>query len=148
MFEYELMNCLELPLNTLYQKIYDLGANFCIALIQVIIDKSHCQLHIKLIEKETKRFFCLDKFLLRELVRQLYRFEQANIEYPCTFERNPGILVKLTTIPGEYQIIYQSSKLHLDSASTKYLLLEIDDIFRKIEDIEIYMRQGLDSVVL
>lgn len=146
MLDQVLSNCLDLPLNNLHQKIYDLGSNFCIALIQVITEKSRCQLHIKLIEKETNRFVCLDKFLLMELLKQLYRFERANIEYPCTLERNPGIFVKLTTIPGEYELIYRSRKLHLDSACIKHLLLESVDILRKIENIETYMCEGFDEV--
>lgn len=146
MFDPVSFDCLDLPLSNLHQKIFDLSQSFCIALIQIITDKSQCQLHIKLIEKETKRFFCLDKFLLRELVRQLYRFERANIEYPCTVERKPELLVKLTTIPGEYQVIYRGCKLHLDSTAAKYLLLESVNIFQMIENIEIHMLEGFDTV--
>lgn len=130
----------------LHQKIFELSSNFCIALVQVITGKSSCQLHIKLIEKDTKRFFCLDKNLFRDLVRQLCRFEKANIEYPCTFERDAGLHVKLTANSGEYQVTYNGCKFHLDSTAAKYLLLESVNILQLIEDIEFDMIEGLDTV--
>lgn len=151
MFRCESLECPSLPLKNFHQKIYDLSPNFCIALIQVISlesesEKRLCQLHIKLIEKETERTFCLDKNLLLDLARKLSQFERVNIEYPCAMDRNSGIDVKLTQIPGEYQIIYQTRKLHFDSTAKKNLILQISDIIRKITEIEVFARDGFDEV--
>lgn len=140
------LNCLDLPAYDICQKIYHLSSIYCIALIQLMTGEASCQLHIKLIEKETNRFFCLDKVLLLELIRQLNQFEKVNVEYPCTAERNSCLSVKQTSIPGEYQVKFQSSKLNLDHTTVKYLLAFERIIHKQINDIENRICDGIDEV--
>lgn len=112
------------------------------------IDASNvsCQLHIKLIEKETNRFFCLDKVLLLELIRLLNQFEKVNVEYPCTSERNSCLSVKQTPIPGEYQVKFQSNKFNLDQTTVRYLLALECVILKQIKDIENHVCADIDEV--
>lgn len=139
-------NCLKLPLHDICQKIYHLSSYYCIALIQLMDTVASCQLHIKLIEKETNRFFCLNKVLMLDLISQLNQFEKVNVMYPCTPEINSGLSVKQTSIPGEYQVKYQSNKLNLDQTSVRYLLAFESVILKQIEAIENCMREGFDEV--
>lgn len=127
--------CFDLPQHNIAQKVYNLGPNFCISLIEMHIEEPRLlQLHLKLIERETKRHICFDRVILVDLFRQLNQFEVANIEYPCCNLRDIGLSVKLTTNPGEYQIAFEKIKLVLDSVAVKYLLgIErslLDDIMR------------------
>lgn len=140
--------CLDLPLNNITQKIYGLSSKFCVALIQEHIDEPReLQLHIKLIERETKRFFCFDKVLLLELFRQLSQFESANIEYPCATGRDIGLLVKIASNPGEYTLQFGKSKLVLDPVAVKNLLANERTILNHIRDIEyLHIRGGYDVV--
>lgn len=138
-------NCLNLPVHDICQKIYHLSSYFCVALIQLTGDVS-CQLHIKLIEKESSRFLCLDKVLFIELIRQLSQLEKVNVEYPCTAERNSYLSVKSTPIPGEYQVKFQSNKLTLDHIAVKYLLAFECIILQRIKDIENRTCNGIDEV--
>lgn len=128
------------------QKIYHLSSYHCLALVQLMPDVATCELHIKLIEKETNRFFCLDKVLLIELIRQLKQLERINVQYPCASGRNSILNVKLTSIPGEYQIKFQSEKLNLDQTAVRYLLALESIILEQIKNIEDRMREGVDEV--
>lgn len=138
-------NCLDLPAYDICQKIYHLSSHYCIALMQLMTSSASCQIHIKLIEKETNRFFCLDKVLLLELIRQLNQFEKVNVEYPCTADRNSCLSVKQTTIPGEYQVKFQSNKLNLDHTTVKYLLAVEPIILEQIKNIENHLCEGIDE---
>lgn len=137
-----------MPLHNITQKIYDLGANFCIAVIEVkIVEPRQLQLHIKLIEKETKRHICVDKLFLMELVRQLRQFESADIEYPCAAIRDIGLSIKATANPGEYQIAFEKTKLVLDPSAVKFLFAYEDTILNAIRNIEYHhLRGGYDVV--
>lgn len=139
-------NCLDLPIKDICQKIYHLSAFYCIALVQLMSDATTSELHIKLVEKETKRFICLDKVLLLDLIQQLSRFEKVNVQYPCTAERNSCLSVKLTLIPGEYQLKFQSQKFHLDRTTVEYLLALEEIILQRIKNIEKQHSHGVDEV--
>lgn len=141
--------CLDLPIYNLNQKVFELSSNFCIVLIQINIEESHTnqvQLHIKLIEKETKRFICMDKIILLELFQQLNQFESVNIIYPCTIAKDVAISVKMTSIPHEYQIIFQNNKILLDPITVKYLLKVERIILSYIGDVEYHHNRGRDEV--
>lgn len=141
-------SCLDLPLHNINQKIYDLGSNFCIALIEVSIENPRqLQLHIKLVERETKRFICFDKVFLLELVRQLRQFESANIVYPCAAARDIGLSIKATTNPGEYQLTFEKTKLILDPTTVKYIILHENKILNTLRDIENHHSRGGYDVV-
>lgn len=143
-------SCSDLPLSDITQKIYNLSSRFCIALIQMKIDEPRqLQLHIKLVEKESARFICLNKVFMMELFRQLNQFESANIEYPCAaaVARDIGVLVKTTSNPGDYELIFGKIKLILDSDTVKYLLSNERTILNNIRDIEYHhIRGGYDVV--
>lgn len=139
-------DCLDLPLQDICQKIYHLSSFYCVALIQLFPGDTSCQLHIKLIEKETNRYFCLDKVSLLELIQQLNQFEKINVEYPCTSRRNSFLSVKQTPIPGEYQVKFQSNKFNLDQTTVRYLLAFECLIFNQIKRIENLMNAGTDEV--
>lgn len=148
--------CLDLPLHKMSQEIFDLSSNFCIAIIHLKFSleindltrrRRHLQLHIKFVEKETKRFVCMDTVFLIELYRQLKQFECANIEYPCNAARDIGLSIKETTNPGEYQFTFEKKKFILDPATVKNLLREERDILKHIRDIEhLHFRGGYDQV--
>lgn len=142
--------CLHLPLHNIKQKIYDLSPNFCFALIDVkILEPKQLQFHIKLVEKETNRFICMDKVSLSELIKQLQQFESPDIKYPCnnTF-RNIGLIVKMTTNPGEYQLVYEKNKkMILDPATVKYIFIYESIILNAIRDMECqHIYEGYDVV--
>lgn len=141
-------SCLDFSLNNLTQKIFDLSSNFCVALIYMKTTESRqLQIHIKLIEKETKRFICLDKVFWTELFRQLNQFENINIEYPCAATRDIGLSIKTTSNPGEYKLIFEKTKLVLDSITLKYLRMYEHTIWNEIRDIEnLHIRGGYDVV--
>lgn len=138
--------CLDLPLHDVCQKIYHLSSYYCIALIQLMTTNASCEIHIKLIEKETNRFFCLDKVLLLELIRLLNRFEKMNVEYPCTSDRISCLSVKQTSIPGEYQVKYQTQKFSLDQTTVRYLIAFESIILKQIKVIENQICIGVDEV--
>lgn len=137
---------MELPIKDICQKIYHLSAFYCIALLQLMSDAASSQLHIKLVEKETNRFICLDKVLLLDLIQQLSQFEKVNVQYPCSSERNSCLSVKLTLIPGEYQVKFQSQKFHLDRTTVRYLLALEGVILQQIKNIEKQQSEGVDEV--
>lgn len=129
--------CLDLPLYNIVQRVYDLGPNFCICFIRMKIEEPrNLQLHLKLIERETKRFICLDKVILLDLFKQINQFEVADVEYPCCNSRDTGLSVKSTTNPGEYQIIFEKRKLILDTVAVKHLLCIERSLLDDIRDIE------------
>lgn len=140
-------NCsVDLPMRDVCQKIYHLSSFYCIALIQLLTSNTSSEVHIKLIEKETNRFFCLDKILLLELIRLLNRFEKMNVEYPCTSERSSCLSVKQTPIPGEYQVKYQAQKFSLDQTTVRHLIAFESIILRQIKIIENHLFDGVDEV--
>lgn len=140
--------CLDLPLHDIVQKVYDLGPNFCISLIEMRIEEPRLlQLHLKLIERETTRHICFDKVILLDLFRQLNQFESADIEYPCCNSRDIGLSVKSTTTPGEYQIVFEKIKLILDSIAVNRLLNIERRLLSDIRDIEnTHHRRSYDVV--
>lgn len=139
-------HCLDLPKHDICQKIYHLSSYYCVALIQSMENAAFCQLHIKLIEKETNRSFCLDKILLLELIQKLNQFERVNVEYPCASGKNSCLSVKQTSIPGEYQVKFQSNKLNLDQTTVRYLIAFESVILEQIKLVENCMREGVDEV--
>lgn len=140
-------NCVDLPLNDIVQKVYDFSRDFCVLItVMRIAQPRQLQMHLKLVEKETKRFICLDKVLLFELYRQLRQFLSANIEYPCSANRDLGISVKMTENPGEYKIEYEKTKLILDAISANWMMVYERDIFNKITELEDQFGRGRDEI--
>lgn len=137
--------CLDLPLYDICHKVYHLSSKYCVALTESASGSVFCQLHIKLIEKDTRRALCLDKVLLIELFHQLRQFEKVNVEYPCTSERNYSLTVKETTIPGEYQIKFRSNKFNLDPITVKVLLAFEGVVLEQIKKIENHSCVGRDE---
>lgn len=138
--------CSEYPECDVVQTVYNLGPKFYIALLQLkFVEPHQLQLHIKLCEKETRRFICIDKIILLELCSQLRQLENVNIVYPCTVSRDLTISVKSTTIPGEYQVNFNRIKLVLDSWAVKNLLLFEPTIYKYIREAEYHhIREGYD----
>lgn len=142
-------NCLEFPLNELVQKVFDFSHDFCLVLTAMMIRQPRqLQLHLKLVEKETKRFICLDKVLLLELYRQLNQFLSADIQYPCSASRDLGISVKMTKNSGEYKVEYEKTKIILDSISANWMMVYEKDVFNKIRDMEDQYACGHDEIDL
>lgn len=139
---------MDLPLHEIHQRIYELGPKFCFVLTQIRIESPRTlELHIKLVELETKRSICLDKLTLIELFRQLHQFEHANINYPCTEGRTVELLVKLASKPGEYEVKFGNKKIVLTDTTVKYLFGWEKTILKKIQDIEyLHIRGGYDEV--
>lgn len=130
------------------QNIYDLGSNFYIGVAQLTHRKPRgLELHIKLVEEQTKRYISLDKVTLLELCTQLRQFEKVNISYPCTSTRNLCISVKLGNNPGDYLVHLNDTKLTLDSVAVKELLSSEKHILKHIGDAEnFFVRGGYDFV--
>lgn len=140
-------NCLDLPLNDIVQKVFDFSRDFCIIFtVMRISQPRQLQLHLKLVEKETKRFICLDKVLLLELYRQLNQFLSADIQYPCSANRELGVSVKMTANPGEYRVEYKKTKLILDPISANWMMVYEKDIFNKIAEVEDQYGRGRDEI--
>lgn len=140
-------NCLNLPLNNIVQKVFDFSRDFCLLFtVMMVPQPDQLQLHLKLVEKDTKRFICLDKVLLMELYRQLNQFASVNIQYPCSAKRDLGISVKMTENPGEYQIEHEKIKLILDPSSANWMMVYEKDIFNKIRDVEDQYSRGRDEI--
>lgn len=139
--------CWEFPLNDVIQKIFDFGHDFCLAFtVMLIRQPRQLQIHLKLVEKETKRVICLDKVLLLELYRQLNQFLNADIQYPCSANRYLGVSVKMTKTPDEFQVEYGRTKMILDPISVNWMIVYEKDIFNKIRDVEDQYARGCDEL--
>lgn len=140
--------CFDLPFYDMTQKIYHLSSDFCIAVVQMSMYSPRIlQLHIKLIEKESKRSVCFDSMSLHEMFRQLHRLESFNIEYPCSDMSDIDLSVSLTSNPREYQLQYRNTEFILDIDTVQQLLDQRYTIFRYIQDIEHQFLRGFYNEV-
>lgn len=142
------LSCLDLPLHEIHQKIYGLCSKFRFVLTEVHIESPRSlQLHIKIVELDTKRFICFDKLTLIELFHQLHQFQHPNINYPCTEGRNVEPFVKLASKPGEYEVTLGKNKLIFNETTVKYLFIWEKAILKNIQEIEhLHLRGGYDQI--